>query len=62
MIVAQFLFIFICPVSVYFHTLAVVNNIFVLLICRRKMSSIGSTSLGFIQNIIHDFQNTKLNT
>ena len=28
------------------------------LICRRKMSLIGSTSFGFAQNTIHAFQNT----
>ena len=30
------------------------------LICRRKMSLTGSTSSGFAQNTIHDFQNTLL--
>ena len=29
-------------------------------ICRREMSVIGSTSFGFAQNTIHDFQNTVL--
>ena len=29
--------------------------------CRREMSLIGSTSFGFAQNKIHDFQNTVLN-
>ena len=32
------------------------------LICRRKMSLIGSSSFGFAQNTIHDFQNTVLNS
>ena len=32
------------------------------LICRREMSLIGSTSFGFAQNMIHDFQNTELNS
>ena len=32
------------------------------LICRREMSLIGSTSFGFAQNTIHDFQNTVLNS
>ena len=32
------------------------------LICRREMSYIGSTSFGFAQNTIHDFQNTVLNS
>ena len=31
------------------------------LICHRGMSSIGSTSFGFPQHTIHDFQNTVLN-
>ena len=32
------------------------------LICRREMSLIGSTSFGFAQNTMHDFQNTVLNS
>ena len=32
------------------------------LLCRREMSLIGSTSFGFAQNTIHDFQNTLLNS
>ena len=32
------------------------------LICRREMSLIGSTSFGFAQKKIHDFQNTVLNS
>ena len=31
-------------------------------ICGREMSSIGSSSFGFAQNTIHDFQNTLLNS
>ena len=31
-------------------------------ICHREMSLIGSTSFGFSQNTIHDFQNTILNS
>ena len=31
------------------------------LICRRKISLIGSTPVNFAQNTIHDFQNTLLN-
>ena len=53
-----------CPDSVYFHTLLL--NIYLraieTLICRREMSLIGSTSSGFAQNTIHDFQNTVLNS
>ena len=32
------------------------------LTCRSEMSLIGSTSFGFAQNTIHDFQNTVLNS
>ena len=32
------------------------------LICRRETSLLGSTSFGFAQNMIHDFQNTLLNS
>ena len=32
------------------------------LVCRREMSFIGSTSFGFAQNSIHDFQHTVLNS
>ena len=32
------------------------------LICRREMSLIGSASFGFVQNTIHAFQNTVLNS
>ena len=32
------------------------------LICCREMSLIGSTSFGFAQNTMHDFQNTVLNS
>ena len=32
------------------------------LVCRREMSLIGSTSFGFAQNMIHDFQNTVFNS
>ena len=54
-----------CPDSVYFHTLL----LFILylsaierLICGREMSLIGSSSFGFAQNTMHDFQNTVLNS
>ena len=32
------------------------------LICCKEMSLIGSTSFGFAQNMMHDFQNTVLNS
>ena len=32
------------------------------LICHREMSLIWSTAFGFVQNTIHDFQNTVLNS
>ena len=32
------------------------------LICQREMSLTGSTSFGFAQNAIHDFQNIVLNS
>ena len=53
-----------CPDSVYFHTQLVIIYLSVIerLICRREMSLIGSTSFGFAQNTIHDFQNTVLNS
>ena len=53
-----------CPDSVYFHTLLLIIYFSVIerLICRREMNLIGSTSFGFAQNMIHDFQNTVLNS
>ena len=53
-----------CPDSVYSYTLLLVIYLSVIetLICRREMSLIGSTSVGFAQNTIHDFQNTLLNS
>ena len=53
-----------CPVSVYFHTLLLIIYLSDIqtLICHREMSLIGSTSFGFAQNAIHDFQNTVLNS
>ena len=53
-----------CPVSVYFHTLLLITYLSVIetLICRREMSLIGSTSFGFAQNTIYDFQSTVLKT
>ena len=52
-----------CPDSVYFHTLLLIIYLSAIerLICRREMSLIGSTSFGFAQNTMHDFQNTVLN-
>ena len=53
-----------CPDPVYFNTLLLIIYLsaFETLICRREMSLIGSTSFGFAQNTIHDFQNTVLNS
>ena len=53
-----------CPDSVYFNTLLLIIYLSAIetLICRREMSLIGSTSFGFAQNTIHDFQNTVLNS
>ena len=53
-----------CPDSVYFHTLLLIIYLSAIerLICRREISLIGSTSFGFAQNTIHDFQNTVLNS
>ena len=46
-----------------FYTLLLIVHLSAIetLICRREMSLIGSTSFGFAQNTIHDFQNTVLN-
>ena len=53
-----------CPDSIYFHTLLLIIYLSDIdrLNCRREMSLIGSTSFGFAQNTIHDFQNTVLNS
>ena len=53
-----------CPDFVYFHTLLFIMYLSAIetLICRREMSLIGSTSFGFTQNTILDFQNTLLNS
>ena len=51
-----------CPDSVYFLTLLLIMSVIETLICRREMSLLGSTSFGFAQNTIHDFQNTVLNS
>ena len=53
-----------CPDSVYFQTLLLIIYLSAIerLICRGEMSLIGSSSFGFAQNRIHDFQNTVLNS
>ena len=53
-----------CPDSVYFITLLLIIYLSAIetLICPRKISLIGSTSFGFAQNTIHDFQNTVVNS
>ena len=50
--------------SVYFHTLLLIIYLSAIerLICLRELSLIGSTSFGFAQNTMHDFQNTVLNS
>ena len=52
------------PDSVYFHTLLLIIYLSAIetLICCREMSLTGSTSVGFAQNTLHDFQNTLLNS
>ena len=52
------------PDSVYFNMLLLITylNTIETLVCCREMSLIGSTSFGFAQNTIHDFQNTVLNS
>ena len=53
-----------CPDSVYSNMLMFILYLRATetLICRRDMSLIESTSFGFSQNTIHDFQNTVLNS
>ena len=53
-----------CSDSVYFHMLLLTIYLSAMerLICRREISLIGSTSFGFAQDMIHDFQNTVLNS
>ena len=53
-----------CPDFVYFHTLLLIVYLSAVerLICHREMTLIGSTSFGFAQNMIHDFENTVLNS
>ena len=53
-----------CPDSVYFYTLLLIIYFSAIdrLIRHREMNLIGSTSFGFAQNTMHDFQNTVLNS
>ena len=53
-----------CPDCIYFNTLLLIIYLSAIeiLVCRREMSLIESTSVGFTQNTIHDFQNTVLNS
>ena len=53
-----------CPDSMYFHMLLLIIYLSAIerLICRREMSLIGSISFGFVQNMIHNFQFTVLNS
>ena len=48
------------PDSDYFNTLKLISYLSAMetLTCRREMSLLGSTSFGFAQSTIHDFQNT----
>ena len=52
-----------CPDFVHFYALLLIIYLSAIqaLICRREMILVGSTSLGFAQNTIHDFQNTEIN-
>ena len=51
-----------CPDSVYFHMLLLISYLSAIeiLTCRREISLIGSTSFGFAQNTIHDFQKYRI--
>ena len=51
-------------ITVYFNTLLLIiyESAVERLVCCREMSLIGSTSFRFAQNMIHDFQNTLLNS
>ena len=50
--------------TVYFNMLLLITYLSATktLICRREMNLIGSASLDFAQNTIHDFQNITLNS
>ena len=52
------------PDPVYFHTLLSIIYLIAIerLICHREMSLIVSTSFGFAQNTMYDFQNNVLNS
>ena len=54
----------IIDVLILFNTLLLIIYLSAIetLICRREMRLIGSTSFGFAQKTIHDFQNTVLNS
>ena len=47
--------------SFYTQLLIIHLSVLEILICRRELSLIRSTSFGFAQKTIHDFQNTVLN-
>ena len=53
-----------CPNSVYFVAILLILYLSAIEtpVCGREMSLKGSTSFGFAQNTIHDFQNTVLNS
>ena len=53
-----------CPDPVYFHMLLLIIYLSATerLICHKEMSLIGSTSFSFAQNMMHDCQNTVLNS
>ena len=53
-----------CPNSVYLNILLLIKYLSAIetLVCLREFSLRGSTSFGFAQNTIHDFQNTVLNS
>ena len=53
-----------CTDPVYFNTMLLIIYLSAIetLICRTETSLIGSTSFGFAQNTIHDFQNTVINS
>ena len=53
-----------CPDSVYFYTLLLIIYFSAIerLVCLGEMSLIESTSFGFAQYTMHDFQNTVFNS
>ena len=52
---AKFYPAFLFPLGIYLRAIQT-------FVCPREMSIIWSTSFGFAQNTIHDFQNTVLNS